>query len=66
MQRVTSPHAWCKLAGSRYHEYWAGRLPNIQAQLQLAAAGEWLLPGDAPHRPRGPTTMALLLAASWL
>ena len=26
--------------GSKYHEYWAGRLPHIQAQLQLAAAGE--------------------------
>ena len=25
--------------GSKYHEYWAGRLPHIQAQLQLAAAG---------------------------
>ncbi len=26
--------------GSKYHECWAGRLPHIQAQLQLAAAGE--------------------------
>ena len=25
---------------SKYHEYWAAQLPDIQAQLQLAAAGE--------------------------
>ena len=69
MQRVTSPHAWCKLAGSRYHEYWAGRLPHIQAQLQLAAAGERAVARRCPASPArthddGPAAGGLLAVAA--